>query len=129
MVGTFALDLSRIIAKAKGKADIVVRKVMLEAFSGVVMMSPVDSGRFRANWLAQWGAPNRTTSESTDKDGGQTVGRISGVVAGMPPLRDGSMFLTNSLPYSIRLEHGHSRQAPAGMVGVTLARISARYGA
>jgi hypothetical protein len=29
-------------------------------------------------------------------------------------------FLTNNLPYALRLEYGWSKQAPHGMVGVTV---------
>ena len=34
----------------------------------------------------------------------------------------------NNLPYIDRLENGYSKQAPAGMVSVTLAGLQARYG-
>ncbi|MNJ81742.1 hypothetical protein D3C77_807050 [compost metagenome] len=32
-------------------------------------------------------------------------------------------FIVNNLPYAIPLEYGHSSQAPAGMVRVTLANF------
>lgn len=127
-MGRFALDLSRIVKKAKGNADLAVRKVMLETFSRCVMKSPVDTGRFRANWTLGYGAPNRATTAETDKGGGNTVTKIVSEVQSIQ-ISNSSVFLTNSLPYSIKLENGYSKQAPAGMVALTLTEITARYGA
>jgi nitroimidazol reductase NimA-like FMN-containing flavoprotein (pyridoxamine 5'-phosphate oxidase superfamily) len=32
-------------------------------------------------------------------------------------------YLVNNLPYAVPLEYGHSKQAPGGMVRITLARF------
>jgi hypothetical protein len=129
MAGKFSLDLSRLVAKANGQADTVVRKIMLETFRGVVMKTPVDLGTARANWVVGHGALNFTTSDATDKGGGATVARIASDVA-TARLTDGSsVFCTNSLPYALKLENGHSKQTPAGMVKLTLTEITAKYGA
>lgn len=127
MAGQFAIDLSRIIKKAKGDTNTAVRKVMLEAFTGVVRMSPVDTGRFRGNWMVGYGLINYETAES-DRSGAATIARITADVLGAP-ITIGSIFITNSTPYSLKLENGWSGQAPSGMVGVTMARISSKYGA
>ena len=118
MAGKFALDVSRFVAQAKGNADLVVRRVALDLFTRVVRRSPVDTGRFRANWQTSVGAINTTTSEATDKSGSTSVARAQAVV-GSAHAGD-RIFLANSLPYARRLEYGHSKQAPAGMVRVTL---------
>lgn len=128
MAGQFALDLSRIAEKARGNVDLAIRKIMLEAFTSVVQMSPVDTGRFKGAWQVGYRLPNTRTDAPADKNGGATIGRITSDIAAAK-IGDGSIFLTNSLPYSIRLENGYSKQAPAGMVAITMARISARYGA
>jgi hypothetical protein len=45
------------------------------------------------------------------------------------PLSGQKIFLTNALPYAIRLENGWSKtQAPQGMVKLSLAEITAKYG-
>lgn len=127
MAGTFSLDISRFIKKSEASTATVVRKIALEAFTGVVQKSPVDTGRFRGNWTVSYGVPSLATTETLDKSGGATIGQIaSGVLAA--PI-EGSIFLSNALPYSIRLERGYSTtQAPLGMVGVTMTEIAARYG-
>ncbi|VEB42983.1 Uncharacterised protein [Chromobacterium violaceum] len=37
-------------------------------------------------------------------------------------------WLVNPMPYAVKLEYGWSKQAPAGMVRLTLAEISSHYG-
>lgn len=128
MAGQFALDLSRLVEKAQGKTEVAIRKVMLETFSRVVLKSPVDTGRFRSNWFVGVGGINGETTEQHDPSGSRTLGRISADVLSAP-IDGRSIYLTNSLPYSIRLENGYSKQAPAGMVALTLTEIASKYGA
>lgn len=129
MPGNFSLDLSRFVAKTNNRVDLAVRKVMLEVFRRVVMKSPVQTGRFRGNWNIGYLSPNRGASEFTDPTGAATLSRITAAVQAAPINDGASVFLTNSLPYALELEHGSSKQAPAGMVKVTLAEVTARYGA
>ncbi len=130
---SFTVDLSRLVETAKGKTDLVVKKVMLETFSKVIYKSPVDTGRFRANFVIGYSSPDRTTSLDTDKSGAGTIGRITSEITGAK-LDGKSIFLTNSLPYSLILENGRangkpgSYQSPQGMVKITLMEISAKYG-
>ena len=78
----------------------------------IIRLSPVDTGRFKENWLTAIGEANT----SIDLPSG----------AGLTPivklLRLGdTIFFTNSLPYAFRLEFGWSNQAPRGMVRITVA--------
>lgn len=124
---SFTLDLSRICAKAKGNTEMVVRKVMIETFTKVVLKSPVDTGRFRANWNCAVNNYDPATSEATDKGGRSSISKITTKVAATRI--DGSpVYLTNSLPYAKRLEEGYSKQAPSGMVKLSLLEITAKYG-
>lgn len=126
---SFTVDLSRIVARTKGKADLAVKKVALEAFRGIVMKSPVDTGRLRANWTLSIDGFSTATHEGTDKTGAGTMGKIT---AGLAPIKINgqSIYLTNSLPYVRRIEYeGWSKiKAPQGMVRITLQEISAKYG-
>lgn len=74
-------------------------------------------GRFRANWNVSVGTPDESTTDSTDKS------RSMAEVLKTQTLPIGKVtYLTNALPYAVPLEHGHSTQAPSGMV--RLAAIS-----
>jgi hypothetical protein len=121
-MGQFALDLAKFAEKAGRNADLVVRKVGIDVLSSVVLKSPVDTGRFRANWNVALGSPDYGTSEAADKSGGGAIARgvagLSGFSAG------GVAYITNNLPYAQRLENGWSDQAPAGMVRITIAQFS-----
>lgn len=75
--------------------------------------TPVDTGRARANWFVAEGAPRLDTTMSTTP-------------AAVPALEGKSViFITNSLPYIVPLEYGHSQQAPHGMVRTAIAEVMA----
>lgn len=124
---SFALDLSRLVEKAKGQTEVVVKRVMLETFSKVVMKSPVLSGRFRNNWVIGNASANLATTTEVDKAGAGTIGRIAKDISAVD-LTGQSIWLTNSLPYSLKLERGHSKQSPQGMVRLSLIEITSKYG-
>lgn len=116
---TFGLDIARFVEKAKAAPEQVVRKVGLDLASRVVLRSPVDTGRFRANWNVAFGRVDTLTTPSTDKTGGKTLERVRVQLNGWTAGQD--IYLTNSLPYAIRLEYGWSKkQAPMGMVRITV---------
>lgn len=47
---SFALDISKFAEKVDKKTDAVIRKIVLDCARSVVIMSPVDTGRFKGNW-------------------------------------------------------------------------------
>lgn len=102
----------------------VTQKLALQALSGVVMKSPVDTGRFRGNWTVSIDAADWSTSENTDKGGGSTIANGSAVISSLPPYR--AIWISNGLPYARRIETGWSNQAPAGVVAVTLAELESQ---
>ena len=118
MAGNFALDLSRIVAKANGNIDLVVQKVTLDVFTGAIMKTPVDTGRARGNWQASVGSYAHTSNDATDKAGDSTVAKAAAIALGTPA--GNITYIVNSLPYINKLEYGYSKQAPAGMVRITL---------
>lgn len=75
-------------------------------------------GRFRANWMFSINTPDTTTTDTIDKSGGVSMARIREGAIEFPIGE--TAYITNSLPYAIPLEFGHSTQAPHGMVRVTL---------
>lgn len=116
----FTIPLARLAAKSGLDLATVVRKVTLDLFSRVVLRSPVDTGRFRANWNVSYGQPNASVTTDTGQ------GRIQAEIGGVATSPVGSVsYLTNGLPYARRLEYGYSKQAPAGMVRLTVREFSA----
>ncbi|MDC3735412.1 hypothetical protein KDL27_06415 [Pseudomonas syringae pv. syringae] len=89
--------------------------------NGLVAGHDYVGGRFRGNWMFGIGAPNNTTTEELDPSGSKSNARIAN---GVLEFHAGDVaYITNSLPYAIPLEFGHSTQAPNGMVRVTLAHF------
>jgi hypothetical protein len=106
--------------KTEAKLELAVRKIALDAFREVIMMSPVDTGRFRGNWQVAIGTIPTGTMELEDKAGTATVSKVQAEAMG---LKAGQViYLVNNLPYAAALENGHSNQAPAGMVRLTVQR-------
>ena len=132
---TFALDLSKAIEKAKENAGLVIKKATFELFRSVIEKSPVDTGRFRANWNVAVGSPDLSTNKETDDSprGEPSVQNMQKVVLNSKFI-DQSIFLTNSLPYANVLEEGRidgvsgSVQAPQGMVRISIAEFNANFG-
>lgn len=111
---SFAAQLKRFAAKAKQKPAEAQRKIFTELSRRIIMRTPVDTGRARANWMPAVGAPDLSTTEGRDPNGSTSVANATLVAlqVGM----DQTLYLTNALPYIQRLEDGWSQQAPAGMV-------------
>ena len=139
----WSLDLSEYARKRKVEIQEVRKTYAYALYSSIVYKTPADTGRARANWNVSVNEPDTST---TDK-GRKTPKPISA----MPKVEgDESIFISNNLPYietleyggypkdvkkgtkvskkgesparyEIRSQNGYSKQAPEGMVGVTLA--------
>ena len=122
----FKQTIRALAAKAGDKADAVVRLTVMKLAASVVMRSPVDTGRFRANW--QYGAVsmNKATTGDTDTSGSSSLGRVNNGLQSWAPGQ--TIYLTNSLPYARPLEYGHSKQAPGGMVRLTVVEFRQHLG-
>ncbi|MEJ8571229.1 HK97 gp10 family phage protein [Microbaculum marinum] len=118
MAGSFSLDVSRWVDGTEARMDLVVRKICLDLFTRVILRSPVDTGRFRGNWQISIGDVPDGVLDLTDPSGSATISRTTAEAIGVRAGEE--VFFVNNLPYGPALERGHSRQAPAGMVGVTL---------
>lgn len=123
---SFALDLSKFAKNANADMKLVVKKIAFESFKRIILRTPVDTGRARANWGVAIGKPRTGMFvESSDKSGGGTINAaMSGVEQFVAAGADGSIFLTNNVPYIGPLEYGSSKQAPQGMVRVTVEEMT-----
>ena len=118
----FAADLQKLCIAAGDKAELVVRKVALDLGGQMIDRSPVDTGRFKSNWMPSVGPVDTSTTVMADPSGARAKTRIAEKVAGWQPGQ--TIWIVNSLPYAYRLEHGWSKQAPAGMVRLAVQNYS-----
>lgn len=129
---SFSLDITNWVKKAKGRSDKVIKKVVIDLGTSIIMKNPVGNpdlwkspapagyvgGRSRANWQYGNGVMPSGTIDAEDQTGQKTIAALIGKVS----LSDVASvhWIANSLPYIVRLENGWSKQAPAGMVGLTV---------
>lgn len=127
----WSLDLTKYANGAKLKIKKVRVNYAFALYSSIVKKTPVDTGRARANWNVSVGSNDTSITEETKKNG------LKHEISEINPNGDESIFISNNLPYIEKLEYGgypnppksksgktvngYSKQAPNGMVGVTLA--------
>lgn len=108
----FKADLTEFIKRANVNAETVIRKVAFDLLSAIVGRSPVKSGRFKGAWLVQRDlSPSTESSPDVLIKGAQEIAKFK---------VGENRYIINFLPYSVRLEDGHSKQAPKGMVKITV---------
>jgi Bacteriophage HK97-gp10, putative tail-component len=118
--GAFSLDIRKFAEKAGAKADFVVKKTIFDLFSEIVMRTPVDTGRLRANWQIGVNQAPGAAYDWVDKDGSATLQIAQQMLDTAKGIGD-TYYIVNNLVYAIPIEYGHSKQAPAGMVRVSVA--------
>lgn len=145
-LGSFTADLSKFAEKVKLNADQVFQRVCFQVFSRTVQRTPVDTARARTGWQT---AAN--TMPSGSDPGPRVSTRKAGARLSSPPPLSGedkgkivavtqtlkwgdTAYLINNVEYVQFLEYGtapygFSKQAPAGMVRVTLAEFQSHVAA
>jgi hypothetical protein len=117
---SFGSDIDKFADKAEARLLLATRKIALEAFSEVILMSPVDKGRFRGNWQVSINQMPIGTVDLEDPSGQSAISAVNDMVAKLNNFE--AIYLVNNLPYARRLEYGWSKQAPGGMVRITAQR-------
>lgn len=140
-MATWSIPFDELAARANQRIEDVVRGVAILMFQRVLLRSPVDTGRFRANWNLSFNTIDYSVRNTTDQTGDAKQSEINALLTA--PV-GGIMYFCNSLPYARVLEYGeypnppkfgskkrgedgvaihvingYSMQAPNGMVRVT----------
>tara|TARA_Y100000310_G_scaffold255696_1_gene263232 strand:- start:10476 stop:10889 length:414 start_codon:yes stop_codon:yes gene_type:complete len=125
----FSLRLQRLVENVLPERINEAKKVVaLDALRGIVLKNPVDTSRSQSNWNVTLDTP------SDDADYKRMEDNPGGVIARgastIDKARIGTdIWITNNIDYIVKLEHGHSRQAPNGMVRPTLEELRLHYNA
>ena len=91
---------------SRDRMQTVVEKSVIRAGTSVIVESPVDTGRFAANWMFAFGDYDGTTLNGEFSGEGERQGSISKLTSNVSNIEMGStFFMTNSLPYADRLEN------------------------
>lgn len=123
-----------------------IRATYISIANKIIMKTPVDKGRARANWFLTKGQPSNKTTDS--KNANARVSEVNRKLSG--DILGETFYLTNNLPYigvlefggypknpkkgtrvkkgkgkfEIRSQNGFSKQAPEGMVRLSVARFA-----
>ena len=131
----------RISAELRNAVETVVKKVTLDVTANLKAApseggTPVDTGNARAQWTPQIGKPFRAQGMPlSDQDvpafvssaGSRSdVGVLS--VATKYKLKSGPIYISNNAPYIMKLNQGHSNQAPAFFIQRAISKaVNQRY--
>ncbi len=118
----FARNLQRRARQAENSGSRAIRTAGLAVLSGVVLSTPVDTGRARSNWLVGLNSPRRQTQPSSGTSGTAAIVQGGQVLAAVRP--GGTVFISNNLPYIVSLNRGSSPQASAGYVGEVVNQVA-----
>ncbi len=99
----------------------VVRVITGDLWGMITQRTPVDTGRARASWQVSEGKPSMAAPSPG------TYGPPSAVSAGFENISGTQpVYIVSNLDYIEALENGWSKQAPVGMVAISIAEVEAR---
>ncbi len=116
------------LSKKFGKnTEKAIKRAAIAADDTVVTMTPVDTGRARANWIVSFRKPSTAKLKGTDKSGSGTQAKGLAVINRWTVVA-GPIFITNNLPYIVSLDEGSSRKAPEGMSAAAIQAARRQFG-
>lgn len=103
-----------------------IRADALNILTGVVLATPVDTGRARGNWQASLSAPIKAEIKRIDKSGQSAINAGNSEIGKARDVEYPVIFITNNLPYISALNAGTSDQAPEKFVETVIKKVMNR---
>lgn len=94
------------------------RTIVFKILRALIIRSPVDTGRFRNNWLIGLIVRDTNQLDAADKGGNAALGRGQNALKQHKGLD--TIFISNNLSYAGFLNNGSSTQAPANFVQIAI---------
>lgn len=116
----FRLQIDKEMQDLHDRVVELTRIIALDAYSSVREKTPIDTGFARNSWFVDLGGESRSSNGGSDTTQ-QDVDRIKD----SRPFQ--AITIANGAEYIGALEDGHSRQAPSGMVAVTISELESKY--
>lgn len=102
------------------------KKIALDLLRRIVFRTPVDTGRARGNWQVNLGRALEQSLAQVDKNGVVSLAQGASVISSAT-LPYGLITIFNNVNYITFLEGGSSRQAPSGMVSLSIAEVESQF--
>jgi hypothetical protein len=130
----WTLDMSKYTQKIANDINRVRQVFAFELLRRVIMRSPVDTGRFRSNWLTTVNNETGETRDTTDKSGNSSLQEGQTIIDNVKG--DEKIIIQNNMSYATKIEYGgftkkpetaktiggYSRQSPKGVIGTVMAQ-------
>lgn len=113
---------SNFTKEVTGDVSEAIRKAALKILRTLTVVSPVDTGRFKGNWLVAINNKAKGVKEVEDKVGTATFAEGASWISTQRGFEE--IWISNNLPYGERLNAGHSTQAPAGFMEMAVAKAA-----
>lgn len=118
----FNRHIKDFLKKTNISTEKVLKKFAFDLLKRIIKKNPVDTGRSRAAWyVAMEKLSGRTfTTSSAEESEGKGKG---GFTDHTKNFLDKWIEIVNGVSYVIYLEYGHSKQAPFGMVRLSMREL------
>lgn len=116
---SFSEQIRAFAKKVQGRSDATVRVAALDLASRIIDRTPVKTGRAKANWRVTLENPANSSLLDTDPGGGSTFAKAASTLGRARYIQN--VYIANNVEYIVGLEYGKSKQAPAGMVRISVA--------
>lgn len=126
----FDAKLTDFARRIKVAPEKVVKKISFQLFRRIIEKTPVDTGRARASWNISIGRADPSVAPEGEyrSNPGGLAAKAMQVMAGYGA--DGRLpvvIISNNLPYIVELDKGSSKQAPVGMVALSVQEEQADF--
>lgn len=130
-MGKMAKDIKKFESKMKADADNVMESFVFGLYGEIIRRTPVaaiNGGRAKGSWELG----TRLATDRRTTDGPKNPLGVVKKPAGLKGMAEKSdripIYISSAIPYIVRLEHGHSKQADkyymvAGSITHTLAQF------
>ena len=125
MAKAWSIDPSQFAEQVAEDVGKRLRIISMALLTEIVLRSPVDKGRFRANNQVSIGSADYSELAALDTSGASTIQQGSAVIGQGKPYS--VIYIQNNLSYAEALENGHSKQAPAGVYATAFHGVSQAY--
>ena len=102
-----------------------VKNIVGETLQQVIVRSPVMDGEFRASHKVTLDSPDNAYQKNYDESGSETLNH--GLKVAASAKFGGLVYIQSNSPYGIRLENGHSQQAPNGVYALSFQYVCEKY--
>jgi len=123
----FASALLALADYAEASVETVIRKACIDLYKMIVERTPIDTGRAKASWSL-----GIDRGEDKAENEGYSFNEINSIIQDNVSefkftVHDDHVTIYNNLEYIENLENGTSKQAPSGMVSISLTEFTAFF--